>query len=196
MTRGRDKFAKFKPLINVLIKFFNLFPKSFLRKVFLLFRGTKGIKGITIRYILLKCLAKSCGDNVSIHPNVYLFSIDKLSIGNNVSIHPMCYIDASGEIEIGDDVSIAHLSTIMSTNHNYKDLSIPIKDQGVTAKKVTIGSNIWIAAKATILSGVTIESGSVVAAGAVVCKNIDKNSVVGGIPAKLIKIREMSDKPC
>lgn len=190
MTRGRDKFAKFKLLINVLVKFFHLFPRSFLEKLLLFFRETKGIKGITIRYILLKCLARNCGDNVSIHPNVYLFSVDKLSIGKNVSIHPMCYIDASGEIEIGDNVSIAHSSTIMSTDHNYEDLEIPIKDQGVTAKKVTIGSNIWIAAKATILSGITIESGSIIAAGAVVCKNIDKNSVVGGVPAKLIKKRD------
>ena len=189
MQRGRDKFLKYRSFILFFVRLFSVFPNKFLNKLLIFFRGTKGNKGLVIRYILLKCLAKSIGENVSVHPGVYLFSPEGLSIGNNVSIQPMCYIDASGEIEIGNDVSIAHGVTLLSTSHSYSDLNLVIKDQELIKKKTVINSNVWLGAKATILCGVTIETGSIVGAGAVVCTDIRMNSVVGGVPAKLIKKR-------
>ena len=101
----------------------------------------------------------------------------------------MCYIDATGEIEIGDDVSVAHGSTILSSNHIYKDIDIPIKDQGMENRRTIICNNVWLGAKSTILGGVVIQSGNVVAAGAVVTKNFEKNSVLAGVPAKIIQRR-------
>lgn len=190
MERGRDQFNKFKRIINIMIKFCYIFPESIRIKLFQHYRRTKGKKGLLIRYVLLKTIAKSVGNNVSIHPDVYLLNVDKLSIGNNVSIHPMCYFEAWGGVTIGDDVSIAHAVTVLSVTHNYLDLSIPIKDQGIEGKPTEIKSNVWIGAKALILGGVTIESGSVIAAGAVVTKNVSSYSIVGGIPSKLIKTRK------
>jgi acetyltransferase-like isoleucine patch superfamily enzyme len=101
----------------------------------------------------------------------------------------MCYVDATGGIAIGNDVSIAHGTSIMSTTHKYENIDIPIKDQGFNSSKTVIRNNVWIGAKATILSGILIESGSIVAANAVVTKDIAKNTVVGGVPAKIIKER-------
>lgn len=187
--RGRDYFQRFKPVIFGMAKFLGIFPLFFRVKLLEYFRGTKGYKGLVIRYALLKATAKACGDNVSIHPDVYLFSISNLSIGDNVSIHPMCYIDASGCIEIGHDVSIAHSTTILSTTHTFNDHNTPIKDQSVENRKTVIEDDVWIGAKSTILCGNTIHSGSVIAAGAVVTKDIPMNTLVAGVPARIIKER-------
>ena len=151
---------------------------------------TKGIIGIVLRYALLKSIAVNCGDNVAIYPGVYLLKPDKLIIGNNVSIHPMCYIDSTGGIVIGNDVSIAHGTTIMSSTHNYADVNVAIKDQGIKLLKTEIKDNVWIGAKSTILAGVVVESGSIIAANAVVTKNVPQNTVVGGVPARTIKLRK------
>lgn len=189
MERGRDKFNKYKKIMLSLSKFIGCFPLSFRKKIYLKIRNTSGNVGLAFRYIVLKTLVKELGDNVSVHPNVFIFHPENLSIGNNVSIHPMCYIDATGEIEIGDDVSVAHGSTILSSNHIYKDIDIPIKDQGMENRRTIICNNVWLGAKSTILGGVVIQSGNVVAAGAVVTKNFEKNSVLAGVPAKIIQRR-------
>lgn len=187
--RGRDKFQKYKPLILGVANFLKVLPKSMRMKMLGCFRGIKGYKGLVIRYVLLKNLAKSCGDNVSVHPDVYLFSVSDLVIGDNVSIHPMCYIDASGGIDIGSDVSIAHAVTILSTSHTFAEHDVPIKDQAVEKKKAVIENNVWIGAKATVLCGNTVCSGSVVAAGAVVTHDVPANAIVAGVPARVVKER-------
>lgn len=188
-VRGRDKFLKFKPILNILSKFYCIFPIKLRKKLFEHYRTTKGLKGIAIRYVLLKTIAKKCGDNVSIHPDCYLFSPEKLEIGNNVSIHPMCYIDATGGISIGDDVSIAHSVTIMSTSHNFDRHDIPIKEQSYSIEETVICDNVWIGAKATVLCGCNIGSGSVIGATSVVTKNTQENTVNVGVPARKIKER-------
>lgn len=189
IIRGRDKFYKYKTYINLISKIYGIFPLSIRIKIFEFHRMTKGIKGIVLRYALLKAIAIKCGENVSVHPGVYLLSPDKLIIGDNVSIHPMCYIDAGGGIVIGDDVSIAHASTILSTTHKFKDINIPIKDQGIDLFQTTIENNVWIGAKTTILCGNKISSGTIIAASSVITKDTKINTIVGGIPAKLIKDR-------
>ena len=115
------------------------------------------------------------------------FNVDKMKFGNNVSVHPMCYFQASGGIEIGNDVSIAHGVTLMTQNHSYEDRNIPIKDQPVISKPIIIEDNVWIGAKATVLYGRRIGKNSVIAAGAVVTKDVPPNTVVAGVPARVIK---------
>lgn len=187
--RGREKFKKYKWILVTLQYIYSLFPRTFREKLFVHYRSKKGAIGMALRYALLKTLAESVGDNVSIHPDVYLFKINHLSIGNNVSIHPMCYIDACGGIKIGNDVSIAHNVSVISFNHRYDEKDIPIKDQGVILNSISICDNVWIGAKAVILSDVTVNAGCVVGASAVVSKDVPPDSVVVGIPAKVIKKR-------
>lgn len=191
MVRGREKFHRYKTIINMLVKFFSFFPVNINLKLFNSSRFIKGNKGLLIRYVLLKNIAHSCGDNVSVHPGVYLFNIDKISLGNNVSIHPMCYIDGAGGIEIGSDVSIAHGVTVMSSEHKFSEINVPIKDQGIELLKTVIKDNVWIGAKATILGGVVVEEGSIVAAGAVITKKVNKFTIVGGVPGKKIRERNL-----
>lgn len=187
--RGRAKFNKHKWLLKMAQGFFCVFPKKARENLLVHYRGKKGIIGIALRYCLLKTLAKSVGDNVAIYPDVYLFKVDKLSIGDNVSIHPMCYIDACGEISISNDVSIAHDVSIISFNHKYSDLTVPIKDQALEKKPIRIENDVWIGAKAVILSGVTVKQGSVIGAASVVTHDVQERSVVVGSPARVIKRR-------
>ncbi|WP_246569743.1 acyltransferase [Lentibacillus saliphilus] len=187
--RGREKFNRYKKVISFLVIVFSILPYRIRVKIFDSLRMLSGKKGLLLRYISLKSLAKDCGDNVSIHQNVYIFGLENLCLGDNVSIHPFCYIDATGTIEIGSDVSVAHATTIMSTEHKYEDKSINIKDQGTKKIKTCIKSNVWIGSGCRILAGSVINEGTILAAGAVVKKQVPKNSIYGGIPAKLIKER-------
>ncbi len=113
-----------------------------------------------------------------------------LKIGDNVGINHYCFIGVRGDIKIGDNVIFGPRVNIFSENHNYNDLTISIKDQGVTKGKTTIGSDVWIGANVSIMSGVTIGDGCIIAAGAVVTKDIPSFSIIGGVPAKVIKNRK------
>ena len=84
---------------------------------------------------------------------------------------------------IGDRALIGHNCVIATLNHNMD----PAKRANLLPAPVHIGSDAWLGANVTILPGVTIGNGAVVAAGAVVTKDVAPNTVVGGVPAKLIK---------
>lgn len=92
-----------------------------------------------------------------------------------------------GPVTIGSHVNLAQGITITALNHNFEDASRRIDEQGVSTKPVVIGDDVWIGANAVVLPGVTIGRHSVVAAGAVVTKDVPDNSLVVGVPAKVIK---------
>lgn len=189
MVRKRDILNKYSRQIRLIVKVSKILPKRFYLTLYKLIRTHDNYISMFLRYICVKNCAKKCGENVAIFSNVYLLNIQNLIIGNNVSIHPMCYIEASGGVTIGNDVSIAHSTTIMSEEHIYVDLNKNIKDQGCKYIKIEIQDNVWIAAGSRILAGTIIETGSIVAAGAVVKGRVKKNTIVGGVPAKVIKER-------
>jgi serine acetyltransferase len=110
-------------------------------------------------------------------------------IGNKCSINPYAILYGHGNLTIGNNVLIAGHCLIIPANHIFEDIRRPINSQGETRKGIIIEDNVWIGAGCRILDGVTIGTGAVVAAGAVVSKNVCSNTVVGGIPAKLIKNR-------
>ena len=192
--RGRDTFQKYKKTILFAVKLYSLFPLRVRQKLFEKHRNMRGKAGLAVRYCLLKSIARSCGDNVSIGPGAYMFNVQNLMIGNNVSIHPMCYIECGPTADkctvIGDDVSIAHGATVLATSHTYRSADTDIiRDMPVKYEPVHICSNVWLGAKCTVLCGVTIESGSVVGANAVVTKSVPANCIVAGVPARVIKER-------
>lgn len=162
-------------------------PSKFRIRMLHLFRNTGGKIGIAIRYILVKTLAKSCGNNVSIKQYVFLENIHNISFGDNVSVHPFCYLEGSGGIEIGNDVSLAHNVSILSVNHTWGNHEIPIKYNPIDHTPVKISDDVWVGCGCRIMAGVTINSRSIIAAGAVVTKDVESNSIVGGVPAKKIK---------
>ena len=112
-----------------------------------------------------------------------------LKVGDHSNIGPYSYIGCSGYIEIGNHVMISPRVSIYAENHVFDEVTQTIKSQGVVRKNVIIEDDCWIAANSIILAGVTIGKGSVVAAGSVVTSDVPPYSVVGGVPARLIKKR-------
>lgn len=128
------------------------------------------------------------GNNVFIHENVLVRSFDySISIGENTTINRNAIVE--GQVTIGANCSIAPNVVIVGQNHNFSDKSQIIKAQGSSSKGIVIHDDVWIGANATILDGVTIGEGAIVAAGAVVTKDVEPYSIVGGVPAKLLKTR-------
>ena len=114
---------------------------------------------------------------------------DKIVIGNNVGIGEFAYLGGAGGLEIGDECIVGQYLSCHPENHNYENISIAIRHQGVSRKGIKIGENCWIGSKVTLLDGVEIGAGSIIAAGSVVTKSFDENSIIGGVPAKLLKSR-------
>ena len=100
-----------------------------------------------------------------------------------------CVFGVNDSVVIGSDVMIAQAVTIRDTDHAFEAVSVPMMDQGITTAPVVIGDNVWIGHGATILKGVRIGRGAIVAAGAVVNKDVPEYAIVGGIPAKIIRMR-------
>lgn len=108
-------------------------------------------------------------------------------MGNNSAVGQFTEFGAAGGIEIGNDVIMGSYISFHSENHNFSDTSKLIREQGVTSKGIKLGNNIWVGAKVTFLDGCIVGDNSVVAAGAVVNGIYPDNSIIGGVPAKVLK---------
>ncbi len=109
-------------------------------------------------------------------------------IGNNVGLGEFSYLGGAGGLSIGDDCIIGQYFSCHPENHNFTNKITLIRLQGVNRKGISIGRNCWIGSKVTILDGVKIGNNCVIAAGSVVTKSFPENSLIGGIPAKIIKM--------
>ena len=93
-----------------------------------------------------------------------------------------------GPVEIGNNVMLAQNIVVSALNHNYSNIDISPKEQGVDCRRIIIADNVWIGANSVITPGVSIGKHAVIGAGSVVTKNVPAYSVVVGSPAKVIKI--------
>ncbi|WP_051197534.1 DapH/DapD/GlmU-related protein [Flavobacterium soli] len=121
--------------------------------------------------------------NLSIFTPLYINYGKHINIGKNVFINFDCTFLALGGITIGDDVLIGPKVSLITENHPLN----PKHRKGIISKSIHIKKNAWIGANATILPGVTVGENAVVAAGAVVSKDVPDNTIVVGIPARVIK---------
>ena len=107
-----------------------------------------------------------------------------LRLGKRVFFNSGCKFQDQGGITIGDDVLVGHNVTIATLNHSMD----PDRRGDMEPRPVRIGNKVWIGSNATILPGVSVGEGAIIAAGAVVTKDVAPRSVVGGVPARLIKM--------
>ncbi|HEX6195913.1 MAG TPA: acyltransferase [Jiangellaceae bacterium] len=124
------------------------------------------------------------GDGTSLHAHEGTLRIgDKVVFGRDNRV--TCYLD----VEIGSATLIADWVYITDFDHRFDDLDRPIKDQGIAKSPVRIGPDCWLGVKASVLRGTSLGRGCVLAAHAVARGEIPDYSVVGGVPARVLKRR-------
>ncbi|WP_428897760.1 Acetyltransferase (isoleucine patch superfamily) [Parelusimicrobium proximum] len=112
-----------------------------------------------------------------------------IRVGKNVFINHACTFMDRGGITIEDNVLIGPKVNLITINHPVN----PLERQSTISTPVVIKKNAWIGIGATILPGVTVGENSIVSAGAVVTKDVPPNTIVGGIPAKVLKSTDMKE---
>src|SRR5215212_1181118 len=110
-----------------------------------------------------------------------------IKIGSDSLIGEYSVIRGQGGVQIGNRVYTSPFTQIIAVNHVFEDPNHPFVEQGITAEGIIIEDDVWLGAGVIITDGVKVGKGAVVAAGAVVTKDVPPHTVVGGVPAKLIK---------
>lgn len=139
-----------------------------------------------IKQLCGKLMFEECGKNVDIGRKISFSA--RVSLGDNSSIGDFAHFN--GEVHIGKNVMMSPNCSFIASNHVTCRKDIPMNLQGGIEAPIFIDDDVWIGYGTIILAGVHIEKGAIIAAGSVVCKNVPEYSVVGGVPAKVIKYRE------
>lgn len=105
------------------------------------------------------------------------------------------YAHLAGKVRIGDGVRIATYVSIIGFNHGFEDVTQPIYRQPHQTLGIVIADDVWVGANAVIVDGVTIGKGAVIAAGAVVTRDVPPMAIVGGVPAKVLRLRDEPTGP-
>lgn len=147
-----------------------------------------------LRLFAVRRIVRSCGRDVMVKSGCYFGDGKRLSIGDRSQLGQDGRLN--GSITIGKDVLMGQEVIMMATSHRYSRTDLPIMAQGEEDEKpITIGDGAWIGTRAIILPGVEIGHDSIVGAGAVVTKSFPPYSIVGGVPARLLKSRLDSPAP-
>jgi maltose O-acetyltransferase len=147
-----------------------------------------------LRYIVCRPMFDRCGENVNIESGAFIGSGRNISIGDNSGIGVNAFL--SGAISIGKNVMMGKDVMIIGTNHEFLRTDLPMIEQGLQPnREIKIGDDVWIGARAIILSGVSIGSGVIIGAGSVVTKDIPDWAIAVGNPARVIRYRRPGDHP-
>jgi len=166
-----------KLLVYLCYFIYNLGPRWLPCSDFLLFRWIKWV-----RYIVVKGFIRKCGRNVNIQNRARIGP--SLEIGDNSGVGENCRIGSN--TTIGNNVMMAPDVIICTENHKYTKETY----EGWIKKPVVIEDNVWIGYRVIILPGVRVGENAIIGAGAVVTKDVPPYAIVGGVPAKVIKMRQ------
>jgi acetyltransferase-like isoleucine patch superfamily enzyme len=154
----------------MILRFVGFIPLHFVRKFFYI------ISGVKLKF------------DSTVHIGANFFKPSNVSIGHDTIIGDHCFLDGRAPLTIGDHVGIASQVLIYNDEH---DINSP--DYGNSFGPVEIGDYVFIGPRAIILPNIKIGKGAVVAAGAIVTKDIPKNEIWGGVPAKKISDRKIDN---
>ena len=136
-----------------------------------------------LRTLMSELIGKEVPDDFCLFPPIYSDFGRNIMIGRGVFINSGCCFQDQGGIVIGDGCFIGHQVVFATIDHGLE----PEHRHDNYVSSIRLGKNVWVGSHATILRGVTVGDNAVIAAGAVVTKDIPANTVVGGVPAKVIK---------
>ena len=147
------------------------------------FRPARSLRGFFARRICM-----SVGSDVNVERGAtfgeFLTIGDRSGLGVNCELH--------GEIHIGNDVMMAPECIFYTVNHKTSRVDIPMCRQGIEdSRPIIVGNDVWFGRRVMVMPGVTIGDHSIVAAGAVVTKSFPSYSIIGGVPAREIKRRDI-----
>lgn len=157
----------------------------------------------------------ACGARLSVDTGCTFIAPDRMRFGSDVSCGPRSFFAAQGgEVEIGDRVSFntnAHINAsggrririgsfaligpnvvLRSADHRFERTDLPIRDQGHAAGDIILEDDVWLGANVVVVGNVRIGRGAIVAAGAVVTKDVPAMAIVGGVPARVLRMRDAS----
>ena len=138
------------------------------------------------RSLFAHLICESAGRDINIERGATFGS--SVTIGDRSGIGVGC--ELHGEVHIGSDVMMAPEVVFYTRNHEASDTEVPMDEQGETPEMpIFVGDDVWIGRRVIVLPGVRIGKGCIVAAGAVVTKDCPPYSIVGGVPARVIKSR-------
>ena len=180
-------------------------PRTYMgRRVRLKCRGKLDIGAKTVigSFVAMECMSRkgiSIGSQSTIDQSAVLRASgvirnlgEGIVIGHRTSIGAYNVILGQGGVYIGDDCLLGPHVTVVSENHVFDKPEVAIRDQGEVREATRIGNNVWIGAGAIVLAGATIGDGAVIAAGAVVRGDVPEGTVVGGVPARVLRVRAQS----
>lgn len=143
-----------------------------------------------LRALFSQLIGQPVDESFGMFPPFYTDCGKNIHIGKNVFFNMGCKFQDQGGIFIGDGALIGHNVVLATLNHAQS----PSDRASMIPAPIHIGKNVWIGANATVLPGVTIGDGAIVAAGAVVAKDVPENTIVGGVPARIIRTISEEDR--
>jgi len=144
-------------------------------------------KAIFTFYYLIRL--KKCCVPVDFSTTMIIRNPGKITIGSNCSFSNFVIIDGHDEISIGNYCMFANNVVIATATHDYK---VNPMNSTIVRKPVSIENNVWFGIGATVMPGLTIGEGAVIGAQSLVTKNVPRNAIVIGIPARIAKYRDIS----
>ena len=159
----------------------------------LFFKSVKGNFKIHEGVTILGFENIELGKNITFMKNSYIYAHDNgiLKIGNNFTMNSNSQLGASfGKIIIGNNCAIAPNCVLRASNYNFDDVNIPFLQQGHKYGEIIIEDDVWLSSNCVITANTKIGKSSIIGASSVVTKDVEPFSVVGGVPAKLIRKRK------
>lgn len=146
--------------------------------------------GMLLRNLFYRAIGMKAKGFCWIQPGVMFVNIHKLKVGRNFACNSGTYINALGNIEMGDDVLIGSNVTISAGKHDIEGRDRSVFSRPAVPSSIYFGNDIWLGAGVVILPGLNLADGTVIGANSVVTKDTDSYSVMAGVPARLIRIRD------
>ena len=136
-----------------------------------------------VRALLSRLFGYEIDPSVRVFPPFYTDFGRNIAVGKGVFINACCHFQDHGGVTLGDGCQIGHNVVFATLDHGIA----PAERRTTVPAPIVLGRNVWVGSNATILRGVTIGDNAVVAAGAVVAKDVEANTIVGGVPARLLR---------